>query len=99
MGSGSGLTAGDFRIWRGSRTERLLAAGNGLNSFSGDMPPRPRAQFDTPAGMAIDRGRNLYFADRRIIACADFSRRNITTVAGLALPGFRAMAATPSAPS
>jgi uncharacterized protein (TIGR03437 family) len=90
IGSGSGLTEGDHRIWRVSPGGVLASvAGNGLDSFSGDAASASRAQLNTPSGMALDAAGNLFFADtlnhriRRISPGG-----TITTVAGNALPGF-----------
>jgi sugar lactone lactonase YvrE len=58
-------------------------AGNGESGFAGDGGPATQAALGEPAGMAIDEGGNLYFADstnnrvRRIDASG-----TITTVAG-----------------
>ena len=90
VGSGSGLTVGDFRIWRVSPDGTLFsAAGNGSNSFSGDTGAASRAQLNTPTGMAIDAAGNLYFADTQNHRIRRISPGGtITTVAGNALPGF-----------
>ncbi len=90
VGSGSGLTVGDFRVWRVSPDGTLFtAAGNGTNSFSGDTGSASRAQLNTPTGMAIDAAGNLYFADTMNHRIRRISPGGtITTVAGNALPGF-----------
>jgi uncharacterized protein (TIGR03437 family) len=90
IGSGSGLTAGSFKIWEVT-TDGLLStlAGNGTNEFSGDGGPATQAQMDTPAGMAMDSAGDLYFADAanhrvRMIS----TNGTITTVAGSGVAGF-----------
>ncbi len=90
IGSGSGLTEGDYRIWRVSTNGMLASvAGDGLNSFSGDAASASRAQLNTPSGMALDAAGNLYFADTMNHRVRRISPGGtIATVAGNALPGF-----------
>jgi uncharacterized protein (TIGR03437 family) len=90
IGSGSGLTRGDFKIWKVTPAGLFnLVAGNGDNSFSGDGGPASRAQIDTPAGMALDTDGTLYFADPGNHRVRKISPDGtITTVAGLGVPGF-----------
>ncbi len=90
VGSGSGLTVGDYRVWRVSPSGTLTAAaGNGLQSFSGDAGAASRAQLNSPLGMAMDASGNLYFADTANHRIRRISPGGtITTVAGNALPGF-----------
>lgn len=90
IGSGSGLTVGDNKVWRVSTDGILTAvAGNGYRSYSGDFAAAARAQLNAPAGMAIDNAGNLYFADslnhrvRRISPGG-----TVETVAGNGIPGF-----------
>jgi len=90
VGSGSGLDVGDFKIWKVTRDGLIsTAAGNGLNSYSGDNGPAAMAQLDTPTGVAMDFAGNLYFADtannrvRRISPDG-----SIVTVAGNGNSGF-----------
>jgi len=67
----------------------LAAAGNGLNSFSGDLGPAASAQIDKPAQLAFDAAGNLYFADSKNNRIRKITPAGtITTVAGNALPGF-----------
>jgi uncharacterized protein (TIGR03437 family) len=90
IGSGSGLTVGDFRVWRVTTDGMLMAAaGNGINSFSGDGGAAAVAQVNTPAGMAYDTAGNLYVADSANHRVRKISPAGvITTVAGNVLPGF-----------
>ena len=90
IGSGSGLNVGDFKVWRvGTDGNISTAAGNGLNSFSGDNGPASLAQLDTPAGMARDSAGNVYIADSANNRVRRISPDGtITTVAGNGSPGF-----------
>jgi len=90
IGSGSGLDVGDFRIWKVTTDNVLaVAAGNGLDSFSGDGGPAILAQLNAPANVAVDSEGNLFVADslnnrvRRISADGQ-----IATVAGTGAAGF-----------
>jgi uncharacterized protein (TIGR03437 family) len=90
IGSGSGLTIGDYKIWKVT-TDGMLStvAGDGNNSFSGDGGPAALARIETPAGMAMDSQGNLYIADpannrvRKIAADGTMS-----TAAGFGVAGF-----------
>ena len=90
IGSGSGLTVGDFKIWKVTPDGLFSTlAGNGYNSFSGDGGPAAQAQIDTPAGMARDSAGNLYFADPAANRVRKISTDGtITTVAGTGVAGF-----------
>jgi uncharacterized protein (TIGR03437 family) len=90
VGSGSGLTVGDYRVWKITTDDFLfVVAGNGNNSFSGDTGSAVRAQLNVPAGMALDSAGNLYFADSENHRVRKISPAGIiSTVAGNALPGF-----------
>ena len=90
IGSGSGLDAGDFRIWKVTTDNVFaVAAGNGLESYSGDGGPAALAQLNAPANIAVDSQGNRFIADsgnnrvRRISADGQ-----ITTVAGTGDAGF-----------
>jgi trimeric autotransporter adhesin len=90
IATGSGLGNGDYRIWK-ITTDGILkvAAGNGLESYSGDGGAAAVAQLNGPASVAIDSSGNLYFADsgnhriRRITPAG-----SISTVAGNGTPGY-----------
>lgn len=90
IGSGSSLDGGAFKIWKVAPDGKLATvAGTGNRSFSGDAGPAALAQFDAPAGLALDAHGNLYIADtrnHRVRKVAPDGK--ITTVAGNALPGF-----------
>jgi len=92
-----------FRVWFVNRGDQPMivhgqrvdpgetrsVAGSGVSGFAGDGGPAVAAQLSGPAGIAVDRRRNLYIADR-----IDHSVRRvdaagtITTVAGVGTPGF-----------
>jgi uncharacterized protein (TIGR03437 family) len=90
VGSGSGLAAGDFKVWRVSPDNLLYtAAGTGRNSDAGDGGAAAVAQFDTPAGMTFDRAGNLYIADSSNHRVRKVSRDGtVATVAGTGVAGF-----------
>jgi sugar lactone lactonase YvrE len=60
------------------------AAGDGTQGFSGDNGPAIAASIDSPLGLAVDSGGNLYLADshNQRIRRVDGSSGLITTVAG-----------------
>ncbi len=65
VGSGSGLTRGDFKIWQVTPDGLMhTVAGDGENDYAGDGGPAALAQMDTPAGMAMDTDGSLYIAIR-----------------------------------
>jgi len=39
-------------------------AGNGTTGYSGDGGPATAAQLNSPVGVAVDRGNNVYIAER-----------------------------------
>ncbi len=90
FGSGSGLQLGDNLVWKVTPEGVVaIAAGNALNSFSGDFGPAVMAQLDEPRGAALDAAGNLYFADTKNHRIRKISPGGtITTVAGNAVPGF-----------
>jgi uncharacterized protein (TIGR03437 family) len=90
IGSGSGLDDGVFHVWKVTGDGKILsAAGNGLESFSGDSGPAAVAQMHTPAGVALDLAGNLYFSDSQNHRVRKISTDGtITTVAGNVLPGY-----------
>jgi trimeric autotransporter adhesin len=90
IGSGSGLDGGIFKVWKvGANGKLATVAGTGIRSYSGDAGPASIAQFDAPAGIAIDSRGNLYVADSRNHRIRKVATDGtVTTVAGNALPGF-----------
>jgi uncharacterized protein (TIGR03437 family) len=90
IGSGSGLDGGVFRIWKVTSDGKIFAAaGDGLESFSGDTGPAAAAQLHMPTGVALDLGGNIYFSDTRNHRVRKIAPDGtVTTVAGNALPGF-----------
>jgi uncharacterized protein (TIGR03437 family) len=64
IGTGTGLGSGDYRIWEVNGAGIVsTAAGNGLESYSGDGGPAAAAQLSAPASMVLDTVGNLYIAD------------------------------------
>src|SRR5436190_20269805 len=59
-------------------------AGNGEPGYSGDGGPAMRASLNEPYGIAIDRGGNIFVADRlnRRVRRIDAANGTITTLAG-----------------
>jgi len=90
IGTGTGLADGDFRIWMVATDGTLhTAAGNGINSYSGDGGAGTLAQLDTPGGVALDSKGNLYIADSHNHRVRKISPGGaITTVAGTGVAGF-----------
>lgn len=66
-----------------------LVAGNGSRGDSGDGGPATSAQFIFPTSVAVDRGGNLFIADRGASRIRRVSPDgNITTYAGDGIDGF-----------
>jgi hypothetical protein len=65
-----------------------VAAGNGINGFSGDNGPAVNAELSSPEGLAVDRVGNLYIADTGNARVRMVSGGVITTVAGTGLSGY-----------
>ena len=57
-------------------------AGNGARSFSGDGGPAGSAQFDNPAGVAVDSAGRVYIADAVNNRVRMISNGIVTTIAG-----------------
>jgi len=57
-------------------------AGTGASGFSGDGGPATAAQFNTPAGLAVDSSGNLYVADSGNNCVRRISSGSVTTFAG-----------------
>jgi sugar lactone lactonase YvrE len=93
--------SGNHRIRRLAATTGIVStvAGNGIEGFSGDGGAAMAASLDSPLGIAVDAGGNLYIADthnnriRRVAA----SSGAITTVAGKGTLGFGGDAGTATA--
>ncbi len=90
IGSGTGLGDAAYKIWKVDAGDILTtAAGDGLESYSGDGGPAARAQIDTPAAMAFDSAGNLYVADSGNNRVRQISPGGaIVTVAGTGVAGY-----------
>lgn len=89
IGTGTGLAVGDNRVWEISSGVVKTAAGNGVESFSGDGSAATAAQLNNPAAMAFDAAGNLYIADasnNRVRKISPLG--SITTVAGNGTAGW-----------
>lgn len=76
---------GAHRVWCLRRNgEMQMLAGTGVQGFSGDGGPATSAQVDSPTGVAVDGGGNVYLADshNRRIRKVDAASGVITTIAG-----------------
>ncbi len=90
IGTGTGHAVGDYRVWRiNSSAVVSTAAGNGLESYSGDGNSATAAQLNSPAAVTFDSAGNLYIADtanhriRKVTASG-----TITTAAGTGAAGY-----------
>lgn len=63
-------------------------AGNGLEGYGGDGGSAANAELDTPTGIAIDAGGNLYIADSHNNRIREVSNGIITTIAGTGTAGY-----------
>jgi Bacterial Ig-like domain (group 3)/NHL repeat len=63
-------------------------AGSGVEGYSGDGGAATAAFLDTPTGVAVDSGGNLYIADSHNHCIRRVSAGIITTIAGTGKPGF-----------
>lgn len=90
IGTGTGLAVGDYRVWKiNSAGVVSTAAGNGIESYSGDGGSAVAAQLNNPAALTFDTAGNLYISD-----AANHRVRKITpagvisTAAGTGVAGF-----------
>ncbi len=65
-----------------------VVAGNGTTGFGGDGGPATSASLNSPYGLAVDTGGNLYIADTENQRIRKVANGVITTVAGTGTPGF-----------
>jgi DNA-binding beta-propeller fold protein YncE len=74
----------DFNIIMRMDVQGVLTvvAGNGLSGYSGDGGPALNATLNLPAGVAVDKNGNVYFADCKNNRVRKISNGIITTVAG-----------------
>jgi sugar lactone lactonase YvrE len=65
-------------------------AGTGTAGYSGDGGPAPRAQFNSPYGIALDTADNLYIVDRLNagIRMVEAATGRVRTIAGTGQPGY-----------
>ena len=63
-------------------------AGNGIPGYSGDNGPATSAELQSPFGVALDTGGNLYIADSANNRVRKVTSGTITTVAGGASQGY-----------
>ncbi len=90
IGSGSGLDAGDFKVWKVSSAGNISTlAGTGVRSFSGDAGPAALAQWDLPSGIAIASDGSVFVADTANNRVRRISPDGtVITVAGNGIAGF-----------
>jgi len=65
-----------------------VIAGTGIQGYGGDGAAATSAYLDTPTGVAVDSGGNLYIADSHNHRIREISGGIITTIAGSGVPGF-----------
>jgi hypothetical protein len=63
-------------------------AGSGVEGYGGDGGAATAAFLDTPTGVAVDSGGNLYIADSHNHCIRRVSAGIITTITGTGKPGF-----------
>ncbi|MGA7236592.1 MAG: hypothetical protein WBY44_12980 [Bryobacteraceae bacterium] len=90
IGTGTGLAEGDYRVWKINSVGVVsTAAGNGMESYSGDGGGATAAQLDDPAALTFDTAGNLYVADTANHRVRKISPSGIiSTAAGTGQPGF-----------
>jgi sugar lactone lactonase YvrE len=65
-----------------------ILAGNGVEGFGGDGAAATSASLDTPTGVAVDTGGNIYIADSHNHRIRMVHGGTITTIAGTGTAGF-----------
>ena len=90
IGTGTGLAVGDYRVWKiNSAGAVSTAAGNGIESYSGDGGGATAAQLNDPAALTFDTAGNLYIADTANHRVRKISPAGIiSTAAGTGQAGF-----------
>jgi trimeric autotransporter adhesin len=90
IGTGTGLAIGDYRVWEiNSGGVVSTAAGNGIESYSGDGGPATAAQINKPTNLVFDAVGNLYIADSANNRVRKVSPSGvITTAAGNGIAGY-----------
>ena len=90
IGTGTGLAVGDYRIWKVNAAGVVsTAAGNGIESYSGDGAAATAAQLNNPTAMTFDVNGNLYIADTANHRVRKISPAGvITTAAGTGVAGY-----------
>ncbi len=68
--------------------EISTVAGDGQQGFGGDGGPAQAALLDSPAGVTVDLGGNVYIADTHNQRIRKVSSGTITTIAGTGVPGY-----------
>ncbi len=95
-------SAGNLYIAEGRRIREVsggtitTVAGNGNCCFSGDGGPAIDAEFNDPAGVAVDLSGNLYIADSGNNRVREVSGGIITTLVGNGTDGFSGDGGTPA---
>ncbi len=79
-----------IRVVNASTGVISTVAGNGTQGYSGDGGAATSAEFNTPDGLALDSGGNIYIADlfNDCIRMVNASTGVISTVAGNGTPGY-----------
>jgi trimeric autotransporter adhesin len=90
IGTGTGLAVGDYKVWNiNSAGVVSTAAGNGIESYSGDGGAATLAQLNNPAALTFDVAGNLYIADANNNRVRKITPSGvISTVAGTGVAGY-----------